>query len=224
MEHLILLSCFGFLLLPMAADRAAAQAGTEELMNAVQAGDSVGVAEALDADAEPDRGRYGRTPLLLAIEGEHPGIVRLLLARGADPAGKVRGLVPLIEVAAEVGNTEILEQLIANGANVEGRLPDQMSPLMVAIRRGNADAARLLIEHGADVDAVYGGTFPLMLAVQAGDLATVRHLIGAGADVALATSSGHTALDRARVLDRNRTAEDDAPYAEIITALEAGAG
>lgn len=224
MKRLMLFSYVGFLLWILGTGPAAAQTGPEELMAAIQAGDSAAVASILDAGGEPGRGLYGRTPLLVAMEEEHVGIFRLLLERGADPAGKVRGLAPLIEVAAEVGNPEILEELIARGANLEGRCPQQMSPLMLAIREGKPDAAKVLIEHGADVDAQYGGTFPLMLGVQAGDLASVRHLIEAGADVKLANNRGDTALDRARVLDRNRTAGDDAPYAEIIAALEAAGG
>jgi hypothetical protein len=64
---------------------------------------------------------------------------------------------PLI-VAAEHGNTGIVNALVKHGAHVNYQIPEKkLTPLMVAVQKGNVDTVNYLLENGADktiVDAL----------------------------------------------------------------------
>jgi uncharacterized protein len=99
------------------------------------------------------------TPLALAVARNDQRLVKMLLARGANPNAKTQADGPfpardiVLSTAAENGNVEIITLLLNAGGQVNTRAGTGVTPLMLAARDNHADAVRLLIQRGADVNA-----------------------------------------------------------------------
>ncbi|WP_406001479.1 ankyrin repeat domain-containing protein [Streptomyces sp. NBC_00829] len=155
------------------------------LFEAVYGGADDAVVRLLRAQTPADAtDEDGQTPLYRAAVSDEVGIVRLLLAAGADPgraSGPEAGDLPLCG-AAVGGHTEVVRALLAAGA-----LPDQQeafgfTALRWAVTLGHAATAEALLEHGADPDLPGpGGEAPLVLAARRGSPSTVRALLRHGA-------------------------------------------
>lgn len=134
------------------------------------------------------------TPLDYAVDSGRVGLVRHLLARGADVEGG-RWITPLSS-AAEQGNIEIMTLLLDRGAAVN-RHPsgDTSTPLIDAVEEGRTKAVRLLLDRGAAVNAVNGaGWTPLHYAAFHGRTDVAALLLSRGADPAIRGTKGETAL------------------------------
>ena len=95
----------------------------------------------------------GYTPLNYALMGRYkdqgPGVVRLLLDRGADPnLPKKDGSTPLHR-ASQLGEIEIVRLLVKHGASVEAQDERGKSPLDVASGEQREEIIKLLAEHRA---------------------------------------------------------------------------
>lgn len=146
-----------FLLLAGAAQAStelelAAKAGRlDEVQALLEAGADV---NAVDGDSV-----WERTPLMAAVKGGHPAVVRHLLAKGADPAreGDATGSSALQE-AAYRGRIEIVEALLAAGAAADFDTDDYgRSPLIWALISDEANTAAVveaLLKAGAKREAV----------------------------------------------------------------------
>lgn len=135
-------------------------------------------AESVDED--------GASALYLAAVSDRPGVVRLLLAAGADPdraCGPESGDLPLCGAACG-GHTEVVEALLAAGARPDLREQFGFTALRWAVGLGHARTAEVLLAYGAD-PCLPGpeGESPLLLAARRGSTQTVRALLrhGAGA-------------------------------------------
>ncbi|MBT2486978.1 ankyrin repeat domain-containing protein [Streptomyces sp. ISL-96] len=137
----------------------------------------------------------GETALYRASVQDHPGMVRLLLAAGADPdraSGPQAGDLPLCG-AAVGGHTEVVEALLSAGATPDLREEFGFTAMAWAVRQGHADVVEALLEYGADPDLPAPGTEPpLVLAARRGSTETVRTLLRHGA------SARREALEEAR--------------------------
>ena len=175
-----------------------AEKGTETiaLREAVPAGDTVTVKEALAAGADANLTfEDGATLLMQAAQGGHVEIVRALLDAGARPAAAAQnGATALLE-AAFSGHTEIVQMLLAAGANPNARLFDGSTILMKAVLNDKSDIVRALLAAGADVNArTAEGLTALMQAAFAKQAANVRLLLESKADVNARLANGSTAL------------------------------
>ncbi|WP_326669505.1 ankyrin repeat domain-containing protein [Streptomyces sp. NBC_01257] len=170
----------------MTEDPMAAAAGGHRLFDALYEGENAVVrllrsgvsAESVDED--------GASALYLAAVSDRPGVVRLLLAAGADPdraCGPEAGDLPLCGAACG-GHTEVAEALLAAGARPDLREQFGFTALRWAVGLGHARTAEVLLAYGAD-PCLPGpeGESPLLLAARRGSLPTVRALLrhGAGA-------------------------------------------
>uniref|UniRef100_A0A1I7TCN0 ANK_REP_REGION domain-containing protein n=1 Tax=Caenorhabditis tropicalis TaxID=1561998 RepID=A0A1I7TCN0_9PELO len=55
-----------------------------------------------------------------------------------------------IQIAADYGQTAVMEYLISIGADVQAKDKYGITPLLSAVWEGHYDAVKLLLQHGAD--------------------------------------------------------------------------
>ena len=140
----------------------------------------------------------GKTVLSIAVQKGHAGLVKYLIARGADVnTHNNYGTTPL-HYASYYGQREIVRLLIEKKAQLDSHSEYVSTPLFFAVTKGHADVARILIEAGAGVDiADRQNKTPLHAAAQGGHVECVRLLLDAGADRTVITESGETILHSA---------------------------
>lgn len=107
----------------------------------------------------PDAGA-GDTPLHRAVQGGHAETLRLLLARGADPAltsPATKSGMNAFHMAAEGDSVAVLDILLARGDTA--RLNDfcdhgktRADAFRIALKAGHAPVVRRLIAHGIDIN------------------------------------------------------------------------
>ena len=198
--------------------------GTTPLMLAAAAGDTETLGALLEAGAQANarETERGHTALMFAAAADRLPAVRLLLARGADPA-----------IATKLTDLSALSQ---DGSNPEGRtlantgpggapaprparpanaprprvagLDRQyffnelvhaqggMAPLHFAVRQGYTDVALTLIDAGVDVNLMKAGDLasPLLIATVNGHFDLAATLLDRGANPNLAAENGVTPL------------------------------
>ena len=133
---------------------------------------------AADRATKPDPS-YGAprevTPLHEAARDGHAGIVRALLADGAEVDARAEGEVTPLHLAATLGHTATSRALIEGGANVNARAEGKTTPLHYAATFGHTATVRALIEGGANVNArAEGKATPLHSATAAGMYLALR--------------------------------------------------
>lgn len=154
--------------------------------------------------------KRGRTALMLAAMSDRSAaIVRLLLAKGANPHAVDALNANLLHAAVRGGDTDTIR--IMADASVPADAPDfaGFTPLMSAAFGGNLPAVRLLLAKGANVNAVSGdgefqkvkaGTIalgrwtPLLAAAASGSPELLAALLDAGANVNARDVRGMTAI------------------------------
>ncbi|MFE3515735.1 ankyrin repeat domain-containing protein [Streptomyces sp. NPDC059166] len=143
------------------------------VVRALRAGAS---AESADED--------GTTALYLASVQDLPGVVRLLLAAGADPdraSGPDAGDLPLCGAACG-GHAEVAEALLSAGADPDLSEEFGFTALRWAAGLGHARVVEVLLAHGANPDLPGPrGETPLVVAARRGSAHTVRALLRHGA-------------------------------------------
>jgi hypothetical protein len=185
------------------------------LLEAIGTGDRGRVLALLNAGVNPDEPEDARSPMVQAItslKGDRLrcdlGIVKLLLAHGADPnrPDPAIGALPL-QTALEVGDLECARIIKEAGGHV-GSLDDRGQSVLTAA----ASAASRTGNTGL-IDAVFGwgvspntrdrdGSTALHMAVWSNNAAVVKYLLDRGVDPCLRNGIGQTPLDMARNLGR----------------------
>ncbi|WP_137990004.1 ankyrin repeat domain-containing protein [Streptomyces vilmorinianum] len=154
------------------------------LFDAILDGDADSVVRLLRSGVSPEADDEGETALYRAALANEPGIVRLLLAAGADPArgsGEQAGDLPLCGAACG-GHTEVVRALLAAGAQPDQPEEYGMTAMDWAAQLGHAETVRALLEYGADPGRPRpGGPPPLVAAARRGSAASVRALLEYGA-------------------------------------------
>lgn len=192
-----------------ASVNAADTAGVTALMISVTDIDKVGLLLARGADVNAATKR-GRTALLLAAMSDHSaGIVRLLMAKGADVKAVDVMQSNALHAAVRGNDNETIQLMIDSGVAVDARDFAGFTPLISAAFAGNLHAVRLLLAKGANVNAVSGdgefqkvkagtialGRFtPLLAVAPLGSPELMTLLLRAGADVNARDVRGMTSL------------------------------
>ncbi|MFI6512451.1 ankyrin repeat domain-containing protein [Streptosporangium sp. NPDC050855] len=118
--------------------------------------------------ADPNRisgGEDEGLPLCVASAWDHDEVVTVLLAAGADVAGREAGGWTALLWAAANGRADAARVLLAAGASPEEANDSGETALTLATRRGALGVVRVLLEHGAEADRPDGdGDTPLSIA------------------------------------------------------------
>lgn len=148
----------------------------DALLKAIKLDDVAKVRELLDTAADPNYRETltGVTPLLMASYYGNPGIVRMLIEKGADIDDVPWGLTEQRINASSVPiNERELMRIAARGDTA----------LITAIRRGHTRTALLLLEQGADVlQPNHKAETPGYFAARKGNAAVMRSLLDKGLD------------------------------------------
>lgn len=113
----------------------------------------------------------GPSPLELAVRQRHEPLALALLEHGArpDPTPSLKGVRPVLTVAASNGNLALVEALLKAGAKPDRAVGIGATALTVAAAApphpGQQAMLRLLLAHGADphhLDTRYTGTLDLL--------------------------------------------------------------
>lgn len=156
-----------------------------ELIAAVRCADAAAVDDLLRrgarADAEPPvQARDLRSALVSAATCGQPGILRRLIAAGADLNKLSHGLNPLLAATRDCydGRPDVVLMLLSNGANPTVTDPGGATPLHHAALNHDPAVAQHLLDVKAPLEAVDAeGRTPLGCALQAGNLEVVELLL-----------------------------------------------
>jgi ankyrin repeat protein len=200
------------------------QSATLQLVRAVQSGDRLGAARALDAGANPNAryfSSYDQSPesvlgilariflrsrrepndqptvLIQSASKGSTSMVGLLLDRGADPNADWGKHVAVMD-AARISDPNMVRTLIRHGADVNVRDDQGLTPVMLAAARGNDGTLKALIAARGKVNPTTDeGETALMFAAQEGHTNAANVLLSAGANVAARDVRGKSASDHA---------------------------
>ncbi|MFD7527065.1 ankyrin repeat domain-containing protein [Streptomyces sp. NPDC059849] len=176
-----------------------------QLLDAARTGDTHRVRSAIEGGARVDcRDEELRTPLLLAVHGDHVEAARLLVGAGADPDAQDRREESPWLATGVTGSVRMLHVLLPAGPDLKLRNRFGGIALIPASERGHAAYVReLLRATDIDVDHVNRlGWTALLEAVILGDggrahQEVIELLLAAGANVDLPDGEGTTALEHA---------------------------
>uniref|UniRef100_A0A1I7U7E1 ANK_REP_REGION domain-containing protein n=1 Tax=Caenorhabditis tropicalis TaxID=1561998 RepID=A0A1I7U7E1_9PELO len=135
----------------------------------------------------------GKTPLRMAVEGNHPETLKKILEMESKNSQKwmVREK-ELLHFAARKGYIEIVKALIEAGGNKNEHDSEKALPLHLAAKMNQLEVVEYLIEEKS-INATddYGMT-PLMMAVSHDSLKCVEYLIEKGADLTVTDKDERT--------------------------------
>ncbi|MDX3186757.1 ankyrin repeat domain-containing protein [Streptomyces sp. NPDC053741] len=213
---------------------------TRVLCQAAASGYAQQVADVLASGVHPDMRETdrSRTALDQAVWNNHPYVVRILLAAGADPDAKMGEYheTYALRYAAPRSMYEVAQHLLDAGARPDGPgSAGQTTPLILAAAQGDVGMVRLLLDRGASPNLVIELQLvegvaeklgiptrrsPLSSAAESGHLETVELLIERGArpdgEVLVSVTRG---LDRAELtysFNRRGSIEEFALVREAI--------
>jgi ankyrin repeat protein len=135
---------------PQAAQPSYKGTQSEQLMQAVRAGDIEKCKALLTAGANPDGDAVARMPVLDAVSGHNLELVRLLAVAGAN-LNRIDGPGLLLS-AVELNDVEMVRLLLSLGANPNGP-GEGLTPLYSALSLERRELAKILIAAGANAKA-----------------------------------------------------------------------
>lgn len=127
----------------------------EDLIQAIQNGDSGGVIGAIKAGADinkPDSDLQQSPPIVKAARYGYSNIIFILLENGANPNAREYFGAVALDYAADQGNIKAVKILVDHGADVNAK--DKFgTPLISAMNSNHLRVLRFLLKHGADINA-----------------------------------------------------------------------
>ena len=169
------------------------QSRREPIFEAVAKGKAEIVEALLRIGVDKDyRNTDGETPLIIAVQAGHMGVVKFLLSAGAsvniksyrrpwiyNPSG-----FTALHLASILGRGDIAIELLRAGALLDGKSCDGSTPLMVALWGRRLPVANALLCEGADITVCNNrGETVLTLAARSAFHEFAETLLRRGADV-----------------------------------------
>lgn len=134
---------------------------------------------------------WGKTPVQVAAEHGHAGIIRILAEQGAD-LNRYGALALSKTISSH--SREAFDALMECGANPAAPLREGKTLLMIAAEAGETGVMEKLVAAGLDPDCVdENGMTALMIAAENGKGESTRKLLALGANPSLTTPEGLTA-------------------------------
>jgi ankyrin repeat protein len=212
MSILLTLS-LGLLALSLGSLQAEVRVAEEMFRKAVKDGDLNAIELLLSSGFNPNLPFHGCTPLYYAMQSNQIDVVRLLLARHADPNEAVCTVsrfsnTPLL-FAIRTGSRQIASILIASGAHIDPKGATGPTALQTAVDNGRLEMIPFLIAKGADVNLRGSdGASPLDDAAWRGSIDAVAILLAHGARLDESnTQSGATPINAAAYRGHTATVE-----------------
>ncbi|CAG9986375.1 unnamed protein product [Clonostachys byssicola] len=140
----------------------------------------------------------GLTPLQWAVRSGHGGVIRQLIAAGANVNLRVGEGKAALHHAAEQNDRALVQQLVEAGANINIQDMLKRTALHLAAAKGYLGMVQQLLaaRATANVQDTHGKT-ALHLGIDSGHLLVVQWLISGGSDINIQDTMGQTALQRA---------------------------
>lgn len=140
------------------------------------------------------RGKFS-TLLKIAVSNDHVGVVKLLLAYGANSKTRGKNGMTVLHIAAGRGHTEMLQLLLDQGADKDARNNNRLTALCWAVNKGHKETAQLLLDQGADKETKdEHGFTALHWAAQRGHREIIQLLLDRGVENDPQDLFGMTAL------------------------------
>jgi len=189
---------------------------------AIERGDIKAVSGWLDEGLDPEfTGSQIGTGLMNAAWHGNIEMMKLFVARGANPRRANRNGEQALQLAAWNGHMDAVKWLLDNGA-VLNREGNYWGALHYAVFNGHQDLAKYLIERGASVNARSpNGSTPLMMAAREGREDLVKVLLESGGDPRSKNDWGDTALTLAMRYDHYRLGKMISSPEEFEIAVKA---
>lgn len=142
----------------------------------------------------------GQSPLLRAIDQDHPEVVRVLVKyiSSREPKRPSPASESLLW-AVRKGNKEIVSLLLPFQDQIESQTDEGRTPLSIAAENGDEVIVKLLMDAGARINAKdHEGQTPLSWAAASGQERSLQLLLEKSAIIADSKSNeGHTPLSLA---------------------------
>lgn len=158
----------------------------------------------INAGADINAGKMGRTPLGSAISGNSPRVLQMLIERGARVHGRSHEIMPVGTVpdlmtaiyCHVTDNGECVRVLLKAGADPRVMNQDFNTPLGISTILNRKNLVQIFLDFGVDANdpmTVTGGT-SLMASVLSQNDEVTKLLLDAGADPNITSLYGTTAL------------------------------
>ena len=172
-------------------------AGADDIHEAVQQGDLSKTQNliAKDPSVINSKTEDGRTPLHVAVIGDHKELVEYLIREGANiDALDKEGRTPLLN-AIMLKKPELAHSLIKLGADVKIKCKEGANAIIYALFFGPEDLIEPILDSGQDVNERYeGGVTLIQGAAALGHKNALNILLARGADVNVSSDRGETPL------------------------------
>jgi len=148
------------------------------LLNAVVQNDVAEIRELIALRADVNYAdEWGNTPLILAAQEGHIGVVKILLEHGALVNARTKNKVTALWKAAFNGHAPVVRLLLENGASVNMANKWGVTPLLTATQNKHLEVVKILLAFGANANIQAAGDNNRTALTQAADLGHIEIVI-----------------------------------------------
>ena len=153
--------------------------------------------------SEPDDNGY--FPIHHAAQYGNDEAIKTMLKRGIEVDMQTKHYkLTSLHVAANVGQSVVVETLVMAGANIEALTFNGLTPIRLATNTNHVEVVKILLKKGATPNTCdYEGNTPLHVAVDQGNNKIIELLLEYNASVFIKNKDGKTAFQLAIILKKH---------------------